>query len=119
MEPLNQRSTETMKPALVTRLEMAFPTNVRELMPRMEDIPKEFKDRNNGTEWNRLFGDWFYNGLESLDLTPKEGIDKEQALRHIQTVMGSWEPKHEHKEAAVAYLLSLWFTDPKWKVKKS
>lgn len=103
----------TFKPVTIDGARAAFPASVSDLMPPMEAIPDEFKNWH-GTEWNRLFADWFYSGLKSLDLTPQPGIDKDAALRHIKTVMGSWEPKHEHKEAAVAYLLSLWFTDPKW-----
>jgi hypothetical protein len=38
-------------------------------------------------------------------------VDGELAIRHLQVIQASFEPKHEHKEAAVAYLASLWFTD--------
>jgi hypothetical protein len=103
----------------LTALDVAFggaAHGMRELLPPYESIPKEF--RNNRTEWNRLFSDWFYRGLSSLELEPKEGIDKHAALAHIRAVMSSFEPKHEHKEAGVAFLLSQWFTNPKWTAKK-
>lgn len=101
-----------MKPQVISDVELAFPAKVKHLMPDMKDIPEEFKQFcGRGTKWNQLFSDWFYSGLSKLDLVPKDGIDKNLALRHIRAVMGSFEPKHEHKEAAVAYLLSLWFTD--------
>lgn len=90
---------------------LAFPASVRHLMPPQEDIPDEFK--YGATRWNKLFSDWFFSGLSSLELTPKEGVDKDKAMRHIRTIMGSFEPKHEHKEAAVAYLLNEWFADEK------
>ena len=90
----------------------AFPANVSHLMPKMSDIPKEFHYGH--TVWNKLVSEWFFCGVNNLKLTPKEGIDKDAALRHVKTVMGSFEPKHEHKEAACAYLLSQWFTDPSW-----
>ncbi len=81
-----------------------------ELLPAYDSIPDEFR-RTPGTKWNKLFSDWFFSGLESLDLIPKEGIDKAKALTHIKVAMQGWDSKHEHKEAGVAYLLSLWFED--------
>lgn len=95
----------------VTDVDMAFPASVKHLIP--EEIPKEFK-HHRSTVWNKLFSDWFFFGLKSLELTPKEGVDKDKALRHIKCIMGSFEPKHEVKESAVAYLLSEWFIDPIW-----
>lgn len=93
-------------------IDVAFPASVTKYMPPYADIPKEYK--HGDTKWNKLFNSWFFVGLKSLDLTAKEGIDKNKALRHIRCVMGSWEPQHEHKEAAVAYLLDQWFSDAKW-----
>lgn len=101
-----------MKPQTVTNIDMAFPAKVSHLMPNMSDIPREFDGGN--TKWNKLFSDWFYCGLSKLELTPKDDISRDVALRHISTIMRSFEPKHEHKEAAVAYLLSLWFSDATW-----
>lgn len=95
----------------------AFPGSVRNLMPPFSEL----REYDNGRKWgNRLFSDWFYSGIESLDgLIPKEGIDKAKALRHIRTVMGSWEPKHEHKEAAVAFFFDKWFDEKStWKRKE-
>lgn len=42
---------------------------------------------------------------------PREGIDAVVALTHLGVVQTSFEPTAEHKEAAVAYLASLWFED--------
>lgn len=98
----------------------AFPAGVRHLMPVYAEIPKQY-DICGRTWGSRLFGDWFYSGIESLDgLVAKEGIDKTKALRHIKAVMGSWEPKHEHKEAACAFLFDKWFDGEKstWKRKE-
>ena len=102
-----------MKPAEIDNITAAFPAMVSDLMPAQENIPEEFK-RFPGTKWNQVFSDWFYSGLKGAEWQPKEGIDQARALRHIGTVMGSYEPKHEHKEAAVAYLMSLWFEDVKY-----
>ncbi len=97
----------------VTDLDVVFPGNVEALMPKWEDIPKEFRGWR-ATKWNGVFNDWFYAGLRNASWMPKDGVDTAKALRHIKAIMGSWNPKHEHKEAAVAYLLSEWFEDVKY-----
>lgn len=96
----------------ITDLELAFPADVMKLMPTWEEIPVEFK--HDGTKWNRLFSDWFYAGVKDLHFVPKPGIETKLALRHIMAIMGSFQPQHQHKEAAVAYLLSQWFEDVTW-----
>jgi hypothetical protein len=58
----------------------------------------------------------FFKGLSQEDineLIPKEGIDKIKALKAITSILRSFEPKHEHKEAGAAFLLSEWFEEPK------
>lgn len=101
-----------MKPIDVDAVTMAFPAGIKHLMPPREQI-EAYKSGWGG----KLFNDWFFCGLKSLELMPKEGIDKSKALRHIRTIMGSFEPKHEHKEAAVALLLEEWFEPGKWECK--
>lgn len=88
---------------------------IKGIMPPRDSIPKDFW-RSNSTWGNRLFNDWFYSGVKSLTLNPKDGIDKTKALRHIKTVMGSFDPAHEDKEATCAYLFDLWFdgSTAKW-----
>ena len=93
---------------------LSFPASVSHLMPKQEDIPEVYKDVR-GTIWNKLFNDWFFCGVTDLQLTPCKGVDKEKALHHIRAIMGSFEPKHEHKERAVAFLFGEWFESPKWK----
>lgn len=81
-------------------------------MPKHEDIPEEFKDFNRLTKWNAIVERWFFRGLPpDTELIPKEGVDPKKALRAIGAILGSFEPKHEHKVAACAYLLSEWFHD--------
>lgn len=84
-----------------------------ELLPPYDEIPEEFR-RFPGTKWHKLFSDWFFIGLKSLELKPKDGIDREKALKHIKVAMSGFDSKHEHKEAGVAYLMSLWFEDARW-----
>lgn len=90
--------------------------NVKGLMPPYNEIPEEFKDGN--TKWNRVFNDWFFEGLHKCQWVPKEGIEAKTAVRHIATIMSSFDPKHEHKEAACAYLMSLWFDNVSYEIEK-
>lgn len=85
-------------------------SNALQWMPPMSEIPDEFK-RDHGNKWVKFQSDWFFSGLKDLEVTCKEGIDRKQALIHLAALNRSMAPKHEHKEAAVAYLASLWFDD--------
>lgn len=96
-----------MKPQAVTDVDIAFPTSARSLLPKWDDIPDEFKRSSN--PWARAVSHWFFRGMKGAVFVTKEGVDKVKALRHLQTCMGSFEPKHEHKVAGCAYLLSQWF----------
>lgn len=86
-------------------VDYAFPAQVRHLMPPYDASRRE-------TWGNRLFSDWFFFGLASLQLVPKDGVDAAKALRHISAIMRSYEPKHEHKEQACAVLFEEWFEAP-------
>lgn len=97
------------KPTVIDDVTLAFSANVQHLMPAYADIPAQFK--NGSTMWNRFQSDWFYSGIQVSQMIPKPGIDKNLALRHLKVINGSYEPKHEHKEAAIAYLASLWFSE--------
>ena len=83
----------------------------RDLLPRMEEIPDEFKDRYARLKWNQLVYDWFHSGMEMIAITVKPHINREAAFRHLGAVLGSFEPKHKHKMAGCAYLASKWFLD--------
>jgi hypothetical protein len=100
--------------AEITNLDLAFGGgDIKKLMPLYADIPAEFK-RHHGTKWNRLTSDWFFCGVKNLDLKPRDGVETSKALRHIKAILSSFEPKHEHKEAGVAFLLDQWFSDGTW-----
>jgi hypothetical protein len=87
---------------------------IDEMLPKYEEIPEEFKGFNSTNKWVRLVTDMFFKGLKSIEMTPKEGVDKEKAFKHIRAVMVSWRPKHEHKTAGCAFLFSEWFEDVQW-----
>lgn len=93
-------------------LDCAF-GNIKHL-PKWETIPDKYKNLNGLTCWNKFVSDWFFGGLKKEDidaLKPKEGIDKTKALSAIKSILCSFEPKQEHKEAGTAYLMSEWFEE--------
>jgi len=102
------------KPKEVTGAEIAFGGNMRELLPPYNELPENFR-RMRGY-WADLTTKAFFEGLSKKDIPePKDGIDKGMALAHIKACLVSFEPKHEHKTAGVAYLFSLWFKMPEAK----
>lgn len=97
------------KPMDVTNVEIVFGGNIDKLMPSYKDIPDEFKC---DSKWPGIVAKWFFTGLPSdTDFFPKEGVDLKKAINHIMAILVSFAPKHEHKQAGCAYLLSLWFDD--------
>jgi hypothetical protein len=96
-------------PIKVTDADRAFGGRAMEILPPMKAIPAEFHSMHH--PWAKWQADWFYRGLSAMPV-PKEGIDLKLAMNNLATVQGSWEPKHEHKMAGVAYLASLWFESP-------
>lgn len=104
---------EPFVPQEVSDALMAFPGQVGHLLPPASTIPQEFTEWR-GTEWNRIANQWFGSGLaDGVEFYPKEGIDAERGYRHLRTILGSYEPKHEYKIAGVSYLMSLWFDEVK------
>jgi hypothetical protein len=87
---------------------LAFPARALDWMPEMEDIPVEFVEET--TEWSKIAHAWFYDGLSpETEFHAKEGVDAQAAFRAASATLRSFAPKHEHKMAAVAYMLSQWF----------
>ncbi len=103
--------TKIEKPVAVPDIDFAFPAHViGKYLPLWEDIPAEFKKNNDCHPYHRLAQDWFFTGLKNLKLECRPGIDQSAALRHLQTIMRSYEPKHEHKIAGVAYLIDIFYS---------
>lgn len=97
------------QPTPVDDVLLSFPARVRHLMPAYSDALIKWARTDEGRGWVQVQRDWFYNGLQDVESYPKAGVDPAAAWRHLKTIQGSFEPKHEHKEIAVAYLMSLWF----------
>jgi len=96
------------QPTPLDAVQLAFPADALEYMPSMSEIPSEFKDSHN--DWCVFVTRWFGFGLSpETDFMPRQGVDAETAFKHVAAVLRSFAPKHEHKEAAAAYLLSRWF----------
>lgn len=97
-----------MKVPEISDVQFAFPAEALEWMPPMEEIPEEFKRGH--TEQNKLASVWFVSGLpEGTKFYPKPGVDARAAVRAINATLSSYAPKHQHKEAAVAYMIASWF----------
>jgi len=92
---------------------MAFPAHVLDMMPSYEECASFRYDhrRDGGGKWTKLAETWFMFGIKLGKITPKPGVDEKKAIAHLSCVLRSYEPKHEHKMAAVAYLLNDWFED--------
>lgn len=86
-------------------------------MPKYDSLPEQFKDwRHN--HYCEAVSSWFYSGAKAHEngiaikdhaYIAKPGVEARKALAAIKAVLGSWEPKHEHKIAACGYMLSEWF----------
>lgn len=102
-------------PKIIDDAFMAFPASLRVngLIPLWEEIPVEFRSSNNLTTWNDFVSIWFFKGWpgDLFEVYSRSDIDPELAMRHLTAILKSFEPKHEHKEAACAWLMSRWFAD--------
>ena len=86
----------------ITPAEMAFSTT--RLLPELKDIPKEFLT---GNVYTRLVNALFYGRpLPEGDIEMREGFSSEALNRAVRAHLQSWSPKHEHKMAGVAYMVS-------------
>lgn len=100
------------QPHPVTAVQMAFPANVSDLMPAWDTIPPEFQHPNgkgDARPWIDFQAAWFYRGTSKNALVPRDDVDPDAAWDHLIVIQGSYEPSHEHKQAAVAWLASRWF----------
>ncbi len=81
---------------------------LEKLTPNYEDIPDDFKQQGHPwVEWQQV---WAEFGLKLKDMPViKKGISEISAVRHLGMVQHSNTLTDAHREAAVAYLASLWF----------
>lgn len=90
--------------ASITAPEMVFGTT--KLLPPAETIPEQF---NSGANiYVQLVSAIFYGTpLPKGEIEFHPGFEQEQVVRCVRAHLTSCEPKHEHKMAGVAYMLSL------------
>lgn len=82
-----------------------------DLMPTMQEIPEDFhQDCSASRKFRDWQAHWFYKGLKEYPKA-KPGINLKVAVFHLSEIQASWASKHEHKQAAVAWLASLWFEE--------
>jgi len=88
----------------VTGLDMAFST-FRTIPELLEEAKKrDFYDGR--TEYNDLFSKLFFSGGK-IQFKPDIDEDfKKRAWAYCRSFMGSFEPKHEEKEAICALIMS-------------
>ena len=88
----------------VTGADLAFPTFGAD--PQLLREAKERGFYGGSTPFNHLFSTLFFQG-GNLNFKPDLDPDfKASALPYLKAFMGSFEPKHEEKEAICALLLS-------------
>jgi len=88
--------------ASITDVELAFGTE--RLLPAWDDIPQAFQD---GNLYTRIM-DALFAGvpLPICDIEFRDGFIAAQVVRAVRAHLSSFAPKHQHKIAGVAYLLS-------------
>lgn len=90
----------------ITKGEKAFST--QRLLPAWDQIPEDFK---RGNIYTKVIEASFY-GLKppSVDIEPKKGFNIDAVRLCVNSHIGSFGPKHEHKMAGIGYMLSIMAT---------
>lgn len=100
--------TKPYWPIPIDDVRLAFPGEVEFLMPDPETIEREYWQ---GHRLYPLIREFIFTGVTPANLTfdPRADIDYITAARHLRAVQGSFQPKHEHKQATLTLLFDLWF----------
>jgi hypothetical protein len=83
----------------VTEVDLAFPTF---------NTPKELvleAEKRNPIKGMKKFSELFFSGGEIKLKKDVQGTWKEKAYLYARALMGSWSPKHEHKQLVVGMIL--------------
>jgi hypothetical protein len=86
-------------------MDASFGANIRDY-PKMEEVPKHDLHRR----YEDVVSSLFFRGgrLADYGLSLNAGLDHRAAMTAIKALMCSFEPKHEHKTAVVAWALREW-----------
>lgn len=88
----------------ITDVDLAFGTT--KFLPKMEDIPDDFKERGIDLPYFQIVNTLFYGSPPpDGNVEFKEGFEPEKVVRAARAHIASWKPKHEHKIIGVAYML--------------
>ncbi len=100
------------KPREVSAVQRAFPASVVGdwLPPRAW-----FEEDGVPQSWLNFVHGIFSGGVADIALIPKLDISPELAWDHATMILGSYEPKHEHKVEGVAWLLWHWFEEGEYR----
>lgn len=104
-------------PVELNKVQEAFPADALDYMPEW-DVVADARDR---LTWQLDFQrDWMFRGVESdIMFIPRDSswgqAEVDRAFRHLGAIQNSYAPKHEHKEAAVAFLIDTWFEYGRWR----
>jgi len=86
----------------ITDVDLAFSST--KYLPDWEDIPSEFRGTN---RYTRLVSALFAgDDLPPYEMALKDGYTPELVRRLVASHLRSFAPKHEHKIAGIAYMLS-------------
>lgn len=88
----------------ITEVDVSFGTKM--FLPEEKDIPEDFKDYGENEMYFKIVNSLFFGTtLPNGNIEFKEGFDPSKVLRAVRAHLASWEPKHQHKTAGVAYML--------------
>lgn len=100
-------------PLETSQIERAFPAHFERLMVAPERIPATFWRGREGYQPSTFTGltmTWMMGRWpEGVAYAPMPDVDAETAFWHLHCIIGSYGPKHEHKEACVEFLAERWF----------
>ena len=82
----------------ITDVDLAFPT-----VNTTKELVEEAEKRNPQKGMNK-FSEIFYSGGKIELKKDVKGAWKENAFKYARALMGSWSPKHEHKELVVGMI---------------
>ncbi len=94
-------------PETIEDRRLVAPGDVSDLMPTDSLYP----DGSIETRWMDLAGRMMAGDANALSLSPVVGTDPTRAFRHIRAIVKGTEPSVAERTVAVAYLLSLWYSD--------
>lgn len=100
-------------PVEVSALDMAFPAQIMHLLPPWSALTRD--QQKMWDPWCEFIHQWFFRGLPAdsefyLKLGPDGHLyDGDVAIRHMQAVLGSFQPKQQHKFGGLAFLCERWF----------